>query len=341
MITNGYQFKKAVWKELEDACLIPDRSKYKSVRSSISAFGREELADLKEEIGESGWKILIRKLNTKYPKDDIIRILGFGNALTRYVIEPFRNDEETNNKVNKLGARSNLIVSLFDQMIDSGTKPKQVLSTKSLDKLLNRNTQKNSDFYRYFGFQSKWIMTTLIKSYLRGLGDLSQPSAQTNISKTILSSIQRMHESEIKTLTKNDLSTADLKRKAALPFVIMGLPIWLKDSQINNKAYFSHMRWLYRLGLFFGSIDDIIDLEEDISNNHPNQFKKLVNKDSLAESFIIATSKKIVSEGKIITNFWKKYTNHQNPQATDFNEQIFGTCIVSWFGGSKNYQTSY
>ena len=101
MITNGYQFKKAVWKELEDACLIPDRSKYKSVRSSISAFGREELADLKEEIGESGWKILIRKLNTKYPKDDIIRILGFGNALTRYVIEPFRNDEETNNKVNK------------------------------------------------------------------------------------------------------------------------------------------------------------------------------------------------------------------------------------------------
>ncbi len=342
MIIEETTLKRHVWTELDNAGVILPRSGYAVVRKEITSSGRQEFARLKIDVGEKGLKLLSQKLNTSYPKDHLIRILGFGSALTRYAVQPVPGSAETTEQVITLGARANLIVTVFDQMIDSGENINRVLPFRGLEALLKHEGKSNWSLFPLFGNRSsKWIMHHLIKSYLMEINRLSSSPlilpGNTPVLKTLIDLIQRMYQAETDTLSKNGLSIASLNRKAALPFVIMGLPAWLSKKDFNQAFYFAHFRWLYRLGLFFGAIDDIIDLQVDISNDQPNQFKPFIENNTVSDSSMSNIGQKIVSEAKLITQQWQHWVNSHNLPIPEYSMDIFSACIVSWFGGSKNY----
>src|SRR5207302_2929071 len=84
---------------------------------------------------------------------------------------------------------------------------------------------------------------------------------------------------ESATIMNRELPPALWRRKSALPLVIMGLPVWMTTQLLDRRSYASHLRWLYRLGRFFGLVDDAADLEEDRAAGRPNCFLRATGRE--------------------------------------------------------------
>ncbi len=326
--------KQLAWKTLRKNGIIPEKLVYRKIRGKITASGRLEIERLQQDLGMRNWNLLLQQMEINYPKDHLIRIMGFGNELSRYAITPFCDSNEFTEKVISLGARTNLIVSLFDQHIDLGNSSHSLLSEDKLQKMI-KDKSHNFNRWQFPNFRTKWILPLLVESYLNDLKNIS-PDKHHKILKTVLSLILIMYRAEINTLSKNLHTGKTLNRKAALPFVVMGLPAWFNQVAFNSADYLFHFRWLYKLGVFFGTIDDIIDLEEDINKNQPNQFSKLIEQNQLSELNQTRIIQKLISDARWIADHWEKKAE-QHTRPSEGEPEVFGTCIVSWFGGEKNY----
>lgn len=337
MLPGKTSITENFWKELEKSGLIPDSSSYKTVRSIITEFGTEEADNLQKELGSRGFDRIISTLHTKYPKEDLIRILGFGHAITLYLVLPVTRYQRIKKETIELGARANLIVSLFDHMVDSGKRISRVLSEKDLESMIDKREMKINGILSSYTNPEKWTMTVLISSYLKKLNNLNPDPG--NILHLQISLIRSMFMAELNTLNKAEENPLLLRRKTALPFMVMGIPSWFDRHDTGSfNGYYAHLIWLYRLGLFIGAIDDIIDIHEDIRNNHPNQFKKYYT--TQEADLLSGELLKIISAGRTIKETWDKKVSGNDPCLPDFSRDILGTCIVSWYGGIKNYQHS-
>ena len=54
-----------------------------------------------------------------------------------------------------------------------------------------------------------------------------------------------------------------LRRKCALPIVLMGLTAWIAADHHDARLSWRHLRWLYGVGLLLGYVDDAVDALED------------------------------------------------------------------------------
>ncbi len=183
-------------------------------------------------------------------------LLGAGSILTEFLIAPVAICRVERDQLCSLGALANLMVVACDRLLDDGA---------SLDEILP------PDALRAGGGESSPVMR-LLGEYMRRFETI-RPEAP--LRGTVGKIVVRMFEAEIHTVRlRNRLPYRFWLRKCSLPFVLMGVPAWTGLRVESPKRYLHHLGWLYRLGRFFGALDDAVDFTEDASSGQPNLWQR-------------------------------------------------------------------
>ena len=104
----------------------------------------------------------------------------------------------------------------------------------------------------------------------------------------------------------------------------MGLPVWMTAPSVQQSVYRAHVKWLYRLGRFFGWIDDAADLDDDRAAGRPNYFSAGLKR---------GVARRIAREGALILEVW----NAGAPQG-QYGRTLRETFLAvtwSWLGMHK------
>jgi len=241
-------FPQAISRELANAGLSPDPARLNYICGRVYHFGELEHTRLLRSIGSE----------LEPDAQLAVRLLGWGYVMTEFAVACLGVPGKPNSAVLSLGALANLIVSAYDGLLDSGREPERIL-------LRSRLT--NAGGERETGDP---LIARLVDLYFVLLSRLPYPHA--HLHRTLRSAILRMYDAETETAGSREFSLATWRRKSALPFVIMGLPVWMSIPSLDARAYRAHLNWLYRLGRFFGWIDDAADLNDDRAAQHLNYF---------------------------------------------------------------------
>jgi hypothetical protein len=67
----------------------------------------------------------------------------------------------------------------------------------------------------------------------------------------------------------------------------MGLSAWAGSAPVPRDKFLRYLSWLYRVGRFFGVLDDAIDYDEDLLTGQPNYLR---NYDESRRPVVIARS---------------------------------------------------
>ncbi|HET6776378.1 MAG TPA: hypothetical protein VFH81_01255, partial [Actinomycetota bacterium] len=103
---------------LEDRGLILDPPTYRSLRAQVNQRGRARRDELRRRVGSRRWRAAVRALDRPLAEEAIIRVLGFGDVLTRFSVTPLGLTQEGEDAVAQLGALANLIVTFYDELAD-------------------------------------------------------------------------------------------------------------------------------------------------------------------------------------------------------------------------------
>jgi hypothetical protein len=143
-----------------------------------------------------------------------------------------------------------------------------------------------------------------------------------------------MYDAELAVVSRNGspVSRHLLRRKAALPFVVMGLPAWLLGSERDERLFRWHVHWLYRLGRFFGWIDDVVDLESDLKTGAPSQLAYELENERQSSDRGREIVRAIAMQGRRLMYEWRTRVGAVSDVPLSVREAV-PTCVVSWFGG--------
>lgn len=205
-----------------------------------------------ELLGKAEWSTLAHLDLHQIDPAKAVRLLGKGYAFTEFLIAPVAEPPATRTSVCSLGALMNLMVVVCDRLLDAGEGVQSVLPAAQL---------------AASGSEASPVMV-LLREYFRRLPDTCREKL---FLQTIRKSVTSMFEAEIQTVSfGSHLPYRFWLRKCSLPFVLMGLPACCENRRERPERYFRHLRWLYRVGRFFGALDDAMDREDDARTGHPN-----------------------------------------------------------------------
>lgn len=233
-------YGRALISELSARGLVPDPRLQPLILARIQHFGRLEASRLSVH-SVAGMKA------TK-----VRWALGAGFTMTEFLVAPVLGAISPP-EICSLGALVNLMVVVCDRLLDSGTP---------LDRVLPLSGNSSPVFDLLDTFRTKLVAR--------------KPTDKVHALTEKL--IARMVESERQTVLVRDcLSYRDWLGKSAFPFVLMGVPAWTCSecaAQTRASVAFSfHLRWLSRVGRFFGVVDDAVDYQRDLFSSQPNYFR--------------------------------------------------------------------
>ena len=282
--------------ELSRAGFRPDPDYFSYICARTQHFGELEYDLLRNEIGpELGRR---RRL--------AVRLLGFGHVMTEFVVAHRAFAERPDPAVLSLGSLANLIVSSYDGLLDSGQDPEEIpLRSRLTDSGIGQGSGDS-------------LIARLVDLYLARLSLLPHPHRQ--IHEILRRAILRMYDAERATVGEFEFSETNWRRKCALPFVIMGLPVWMTVPVPDAVVVRAHLAWLYRLGRFFGWIDDVSDLSEDLEAGRPNFF---VSRRTLS-------GRRIARQGDLVLATWDEGARPDRYSRT--LRQTFFSVTWSWLG---------
>lgn len=329
-------FLTLLWEELQQAGLIADSAQYRNCLAKVAEVGTHEQRRLKKLIQSSHWREANAALGLSYSNEDLIRVLGFGRLLTEVVVSPVTGAFKVTalDKVIELGSLSNLIVTIYDQYLDLMPGDSAILTRRALERMALGQSSLLSKWMPPRGLAPSRVMFQLITAYFNQLNKLpyalSQPSLRNFIQRIIIS----MYDAEMVTVRQCVESPSErmLCRKSALPFVIMGLPIWLAVPEVPGTIFWRHLRWSYSIGEFIGWIDDAVDLEADRATGHPNRVHNALVCASDVEKKQGELARRIARLGKRLFNSLGVRAGPCSA-ATLQDAGVLSSVIVSWFGG--------
>ena len=179
-------------------------------------------------------------------------VLGSGFTMTEFLIAPVIGAASPP-AICSLGALVNLMVVLCDRLLDAGTP---------VDDILPSSGRRSPVF-------------DLLDAYRVEFAAVQPTHSLYALSEKL---IARMIDSERQTVFARDrLPYRHWFRKSAFPIVLMALAAWTcrecAAHTRSNMTFSRHLRWLCRVGLFFGVLDDAADYERDIASAQPNCFR--------------------------------------------------------------------
>ncbi len=315
--------RRQLFLDLRDAGLLAEHDAYRRTCSELFARGETERARLGAVLWDGAWHDLNRTLERPYASADVDRILGFGWGLTWFAAEPVGLDSESAAAVARLGALANLIVALYDQILDVGGASGDVLPRAALDAAAAGAWPDRSGDDGFTTDPQRRLLITLTVQYFECLDRLPHLAQGSAIRQLIVRAILAMYEAE--RATHSDIVTgvrsAVLRRKCGLPFVVMGATAWLVLGTVDQARLRWHIHWLYRLGMFFGWVDDAIDLEDDLRTGHPNR----LNTRSLRQG-VLPIAGRIVQFGRRLADEW-----HERVPAVT-SAAVLLAVTTSWLG---------
>jgi hypothetical protein len=239
--------------------------------------------------------------------------------LCGFVVAPLGLAGEARESVLRLGALCNFIVATYDHLVDSDPGHRPPLHRGSVLPGRHRWSARRL-FARIFRPPASRLMHRLVTLYFAELRRLPHAGTRIRLRAGIERLILRMYDAEGASL--NGAATERLlRRKSALPFVVMGLPGWLAVAEDEGGEYWWHLRWLYRLGDLFGWVDDAVDLEEDRAAGRPNRMLM----DPMTPTGIAAEAGRLLTE-------WRERVRSDDA-APRAEQEAFRGCLVSWLGG--------
>lgn len=179
-------------------------------------------------------------------------LLGAGYAFTEFLVAPVPLAAGERSQFCSLGALINLMVVTCDRLLDGGCSTEEVLPPDELAR---------------GGGEGSPVML-LLQEYFQRLSELE---VRGNCLASIRLIVARMFQAEAATVEPNvPLLYRLWLRKSSLPFVLMGIAPWSRSRILPPDDYCCHIEWLYRIGRFFGAVDDAVDYLTDAACGHPN-----------------------------------------------------------------------
>jgi hypothetical protein len=256
--------------------------------------------------------------------------------MTEFLLAPLKLPKSELPALLSLGALASFIGSVYDDLLDSAPDMPLSLTPSALHRLAS-GKRPNADSEGPIDSPGSRLMIGLVGEYFRRLNTVVSPSANPRVIRCLQRCILRMYEAETQTLPEHRgaMTQRSLRRKAALPFVVMGLPGWLTSTPPPTEQYYAHMRWVYRVGAFIGLIDDVVDLPDDIRANHPNLVQEWLweGRHDLETGNIIA--RRIALEGRRLLSEWESAIGCSDALPRDVVEAL-PTCVVSWLSAAKS-----
>jgi hypothetical protein len=289
----------------------------------IEASGRELRDDFAASVGIRTWQRGLADVSAA-PLDDTTRVIGFGLALTEFMIAPLGLNAGARSAVARLGALANLIVTVYDSFVDNGHEPDELLPREWLSAAARGGRRIN--VRHYAPSARNRLVARLVTMYFAEMNELRYAQQHTRVTAAVVRAVRMMYEAERATLERLDRRSQ--RQKAALPFVVMALPAWLARSDAPPTESFGHLRWSWRVGAFFGTIDDVVDLSVDSHQGYPNLIGQTLHQ--LPPEIIARRS---AVEGAAIIRDWRAaLIDREAPSQLASN--AFRTCLASWLGGA-------
>jgi hypothetical protein len=322
-------FPMLLWTEMENAGLLIHGFLYEECRRTVWDIGTCLHRALRLGFGERYWDETFTSLGNSVP-DNHIRILGVGHVLTEFAIAPLGPlPEPAKREVCELGALSNFIVALYDQLLDLNQYDYSILSRTSLSAALE-NADVSELSYKEDSLPAG-LLAYLVTIYVRRARRLSNGESAPD-GYVLTRAILDMYDAEFETLRAPlAVSRKILHRKAALPFVVMGIPAWFAHEAAGPAIRSWHLRWLYGLGSFFGWVDDAIDEGQDREAGRPNAVAKPARILTEPDPSRQALARQIAGYGERTMREWRERLGGVEipPHVT----HAVALTLVSWFGG--------
>lgn len=323
-------FRSLLLAELERAGLIPDADRIVACRRDVSLAGYEEAATFASLVGPPLWVQALAQLGRPFPQADCERVLGFGATLTAFMLPPADIDKALGREVCALGGLANLIVSLFDQVADERPDVALPLSAATVGRACAGRGRARLAWRSHMGPPVDRLLTRLVSEYVRRLDRLPYSGRHRRVRALQTRVIVAMHAAELQTLPlARGVADRVVRRKSALPFVVMGMPGWLAVEQVPPAAFRAHLRWLYRVGRFFGWIDDAADLDADRAAARPNRVAASLARErrGSARDEAERIARAIASEGRrIMAERTAALASRPGSAADD----VLTTAVLSW-----------
>ena len=318
-------FRRQVWDELVARELIPPGHVYQDVRERVSGEGARLWADMDSLATSPAWRDAMATLPTPLKPDDPIRVLGFGWLLTRFLIAPLGLPPDTEQRVADVGALANLIVTTYDAFLDAGIPALSLLPEDVFERI--RRTTRPPRWRGRGAPAPGQAVSRLVGRYYTQVESLPHGGAADTARRLLDTSVVRMHAAEVALQEPGAVAVPGLlRRKAALPFVVMGMPAWLPSDSPDRGRCAWHLRWMFGVGAFIGQIDDTIDLEADQQANEPNLVEI-----ALRSRMPAAVAAGIATRGAQSLDEWRRRLPSEPPGWLRF---ALPSVVYSWFGAS-------
>ena len=338
MSTNAdHPFRDLLWRELDARGLIPSAVEYQRLRDAVARSGEASWRLTLGDVGRDRWDAANATLWRPWVSDDPQRILGFGWWMTRFLVAPLRLPEGLHSAVADAGALANLIVALYDQLVDSGRLGPAILAPAAFDSSAHAQRQSRGTEVGPAD-ASREVMSALVDRYFHLVAAFPRGPLSSAVDSLHRRAIRRMYDAENQ-LAAGDHRSEDYaqcvpvlqRRKAALPFVVMGLPGWSASSATSSLDTVRHLRWMYRVGTFLGWIDDAVDLDDDLAGRAANRVRCVIEgHPSRAAALAIS----IAHSGARCMDDWRRHTGHEPPPEPEVTDALAAT-VYSWFGATR------
>ena len=322
-------FKPILWHALWNADVLSVPELHVKCERAIRERSIAERDFLVAQIGEEAWLRMLQAWGGRNGEQMASLQLGAGAVLTDFFTAPVTLAAADREAAAHLGTLANLLVGVYDDLIDAGDSGDDPLSRNLLDAPSGKSGA---------GEIGDTPLAPLVSAYFRQMASLPGAASRPEVARTLRRAILKMYDAERKTVGGGDADgrMAGWRRKSALPFVVMGLTAWLMTPDFCGRDYRRHLRWLCRCGEFWGWIDDAIDLEQDSATGHPNRVQAALQTGLQSPEALAAG---IAQRGQAILTEWRQLT----PQAARLPlavQEALPNCLFSAFGGRPVAQLS-
>lgn len=302
--------------------LLVDRATYDHVRATISAVGRADYGTVAPVLGDD-WRA-VDDAEAVFSDSDFRRVLGFGHAMSDFVLAPLSLPPAEHAAAVEVGNLANLIVTVFDDFVDEGYPPGDVLSPVGLHVGMLGNAP------------LRWIhdrvttpvqsaLVSLVAAYYERLNALPYADVRPTVSERHDTVVADMYRAERDTVT--ELGSAETDHVvSAYPFVTMGVVGWLASSTFDDDRFQNHLEWTADLGRFVGLVDDAADLEHDRQVGEYNSVAE--RRSEHVDAVVLAD---IAADGRDVLSAWQSLIG--DVERREELEAYFRTCLTSWLGG--------
>ena len=306
-----------VFDALDAVGILPNPSVYARARAEFMATGRVLMAelDIAELLPEA-----TERLATPVELDDIVRVLGLGEATTLYLTAPLGPVTARTAQVARAGALANVIVGLYDRFIDDAGAALPPLSRDVVVGRLARlvSTPATPPPISKSRNPASRLFEFLLDAYV----DAVAPVVSGRHAEQLLRLILRMFDAEELTRLAAQPPLGVVLTKSVLPFVVMAVP--------GAPAPRAHQVWVRRCAGLMGWLDDVIDREADLGQGQANITAWLA--ESSIEGSRLAGL--LAARALRVQAYWQATVAQPDSYRLAVRE-LLGVSMLSWFGGSR------